>query len=414
MSAVSHKIDRLEVVFDDESLVADAGLLTASTLMDRLGLEAVVDEVVRLGGRAGGARPGRKVLTLVASMLLGGSHIDHTDRLRAGSTGRVLPFRPMAASTVGTFLRSLTWGHVRQLDKALTEATRRAWNAGGGPPGPVTIDVDSTICEVSGKTKAGAAHGYTKQLGYHPLLAVRADTGEIVAARLRGGASQQGNAHFVAEAVHRARRAGAAGEITVRADAGFWSHGLVEQLGGLGVRWSITVPLYPNVKKAIEAIPETAWESIEYTETGAAQVAETVIGGPAEPLRLVVRRTRITGHQAQIWTDWRYHAFATDTGLPAVEADREHRSHASVELAVRDLKEGGLAHLPSGGIKHLGGVQPAGVLTVGRTVLVRLYRIPGRVVNHRGRFLLRLPARWPWARTYQTILDNLRGLPQLC
>ncbi len=188
--------------------------------------------------------------------------------------------------------------------KALTEALRRAWTAGGGlaDGGPVTIDVDSTICEVSGKTKQGAAYGYTNRLGYHPLLAVRADTGEIVAARLRGGASQQGNAHFVAEAVGRVRRAGAAGEITVRADAGFWSHGLIEQLGGLGVRWSITIPLYPNVRAAIEAIPETAWESIEYTETGAAQAAETLIGGPAEPLRLVVRRTRLVGHQAQIWT----------------------------------------------------------------------------------------------------------------
>ena len=88
----------------------------------------------------------------------------------------------------------------------------------------------------------------------------------------------------------------------MRADAGFWSHGLIEQLSGLGVRWSITIPLYPNVKKAIEAIPETAWESIEYTDSGAAQAAETLIGGPAEPLRLVVRRTRITGHQATIWT----------------------------------------------------------------------------------------------------------------
>ena len=100
------------------------------------------------------------------------------------------------------------------------EAMRRAWTAGAGPTGPVTIDVDSAICEVSGKTKAGAAYGYTSQLGYHPLLAVRADTGEIMAARLRGGASQKGNAHFVAEAVHRTRRAGAAGKITVRATRG--------------------------------------------------------------------------------------------------------------------------------------------------------------------------------------------------
>lgn len=432
MSRVPHEIDRLEPVFDDESLVADAGLLTAATLMNRLGLEDVVDSMVRLGGRPGGARPGRKVLTLAASMLLGGSHIDHVDRLRAGSTGRVLGFRPMAASTLGTFLRSCTWGHVRQMDKAAGEALRRAWTTDAGPGGPVTIDVDSTICEVSGKTKQGAAYGYTNQLGYHPLVAVRADTGEIIAARLRGGASQRGGAHFVAEAVHRARNAGAGEDIMVRADAGFWSYGLIERLNTLGVGWSITVPLRSHVRAAIEAIPETAWTSIDYTETGIAQAAETLVDSPAGLLRLVVRRTRLVGPQATIWPDWRYHAFATNLDLPAAEADRAHRRHAKVELAIRDLKEGGLAHLPSGDFnanavwlacavlahnlvrwtKQLGRIKP-GQLTVGATIRARLYRIPGRIVNHGGRHLLRLPARWPWARLYQNALANLRGLPQL-
>ena len=106
MSGVSQSIDRYWVVFDDESLVTDAGLLAAGTLMDRLGLEDLVDGTVRLGGRVGGARPGRKVLTVVASMLVGGSHIDHVGRLRAGSTDRVLPHAVMAPSTVGTFLRA--------------------------------------------------------------------------------------------------------------------------------------------------------------------------------------------------------------------------------------------------------------------------------------------------------------------
>ena len=114
MSGVLHNIDRYEVVFDDEGLVADAGLLAAGTLMGRLGLEGLVDRTVRLGGGVGGANPGRKVLTLVSAMLLGASHIDHVDRLRAGSTDRVLPHAVMAPSTVGTFLRSFTWGHVRQ------------------------------------------------------------------------------------------------------------------------------------------------------------------------------------------------------------------------------------------------------------------------------------------------------------
>ncbi len=177
MNRIPNDIDRLGVVFDDGSLVADAGLFVAGTLMSRLGLEQLLDETVRLGDRPGGAYPGRKVLSLLASMLVGGSHIDHADRLRAGSTDRVLLFWVMAPSTLGTFLRSFTWGHVRQMDKALGETLKRVWSAGGGPDGsPVTVDVDSTICEVSADTKHGASYGYTKQLGYHPLVAVRSET----------------------------------------------------------------------------------------------------------------------------------------------------------------------------------------------------------------------------------------------
>ena len=236
MNRIPGDIDRLAVAFDEESLVSDAGLLAVGTLMSWLGLEGLLDETVRMGGRVGGSRPGRKILSLVVSMLLGGSHIDHADRLRAGSTPRVLPFRVMASSTLGTFLRSFTWGHVRQLDNALGETLRRFWSAGGGPKdGPVTVDVDGTICEVSGKTKAGAAYGYTKQLGYHPLVAAVSETGEIVHARMRGGSSRKGHAHFIVEAVNRTRRAGATGAVTVRADSEFWSYRLVEKLDDMGV-----------------------------------------------------------------------------------------------------------------------------------------------------------------------------------
>ena len=127
MSRVSHPIDRVRTMFDDPNLVADAGLILPATLMVRLGLEALVNQTVRLVGRVGGARPGRKVLTLIASILVGGSHIDHADRLRAGATQQVLPFRVMAPSTLGTFLRSFTFGHVRQLDRVIAETIRRAW-----------------------------------------------------------------------------------------------------------------------------------------------------------------------------------------------------------------------------------------------------------------------------------------------
>ena len=124
-------------------------------------------------------------------MLVGATHIDHVGRLRAGATAGVLGFRPAAASTVGSFLRSFTWGHVGQLDKAAAEVLGRAWAAGGGPGNSaMTIDVDSTVCEVSGKAKAGAAYGHTKQLCYHPLVGVRAESGEILATRLRKGSAR--------------------------------------------------------------------------------------------------------------------------------------------------------------------------------------------------------------------------------
>ena len=151
MTRVSHAIDHVDVSFDDRNLVTNAGLLLSATVADRLGLEALIDGTVTLGGRVGGARPGRKVLTLAHSMIAGGTHIDHADMLRAGSTSAVLGHRVMAPSTLGTFLRSFTFGHVRQLEAVNGHALQRVWSTAVGPVGDVVIDVDSTICEVVGK-----------------------------------------------------------------------------------------------------------------------------------------------------------------------------------------------------------------------------------------------------------------------
>ena len=160
--------------------------------------------------------------------------------------------------------------------KVLTLALGRAWRLGAGPPKRgVTIDLDSTICEVSGNAKEGAAYGYTHKLGYHPLLAFRADTGEVVGARLREGGSQRGVVHFAKETIRRARRAGAVGRINVRADSGFWSYAMLAGLDQLKVGWSITVRLNTNVRATITAIDEGAWTAIDYPEGGEAQVAET-------------------------------------------------------------------------------------------------------------------------------------------
>ncbi len=183
MNTSSRNIDRVNAVFDDPNSVANAGLILVGTLIKRLGLEALINQRVRLDPKQpGAALPGRKVLTMVCAIIAGATHIDHVDILRSGSTRRVLPFRVMAPSTIGTFLRAFTFGHVRQLDAVADRVLQRVWRLGAGPGAsePLVIDVDSTIAQVHGKQKQGAAYGYTKQLGYHPIIATRAETGEIL------------------------------------------------------------------------------------------------------------------------------------------------------------------------------------------------------------------------------------------
>jgi len=441
--SVSQNIDRTDVVFDEPGLVANAGLVAVATLAVRLGLERLIDKTVRLVGRVGGANAGRKVLTLVHTLVAGGSHIDHADMLRAGDTRRVLPFRVVAPSTLGTFLRSFTFGHVRQLDRVIAETLHRVWDLGAGPgDGRLVVDLDSTITEVFGYQKQGAAYGYTKQLGYHPLVASRADTGEILHARLRKGSSQKGANRFIAELIARVRRSGATGEILVRADSGFWSRRLIDTLQRLRVAYSITVNLNPSIRSSIGQIPDGAWVPISYPDGGAADVASFAYttgrgqhGLPPTTVRLIVRRTRLIGPQATLWPDWRYHVFVTNRHQPAADIDREHRQHAVVELAIRDLKEGaGLCHVPSGHFSangawlgcavlahnlirwtnHLGDPTSSDQLTVAATTRTQLISIPGRLVNRAGRITLRLPTNWPWAQRFTRILTRLRAIPQLC
>ncbi len=433
MGEVSHAIDRVEVTFDDPNLVANAGLVVIATLASRLGLETLINRSVRLVGRVGGARSGRKVLTLVHTIVAGGSHIDHADMLRAGATQRVLPFRVMAPSTLGTFLRAFTFGHVRQLDAVIAESIRRAWRLGAGPgSGRLVVDIDSTICEVAGKHKQGAGYGYTHVLGYHPIIATRAETGEVLHARMRKGQANtaRGARRFIEELIARVRRAGATGEIVVRVDSGFWSNDTITTLGRLGVHYTMAVRTGNRaITKTIATIADTAWVDIDYTSDGVAQVAECRYKGR----RLVVRRTRLTDTtQAALWPDWRHHAFLTDLDDDAVTIDQFHRHHAVVELAIRDLKEGaGLEHVPSGQffanaawlccavLAHnlirwsasLGDITPDGELTVARTIRTRLIALPGRLVNRSGTHTLRLPARWPWADTFLNALTRLRAIP---
>jgi hypothetical protein len=426
-----HDLDRIEPCFDDPRVVANAGLLLAATLAVRLGLERLVDEAVRLGEGSGAARAGAKVLSLVHAMLLSADSIDDCDVLRSGETSRVLGHRVLAPSTLGTFLRSFTFGHVRQLDRVLGEALGRAWQAGAGPGSErLVIDVDSFVCEVYGAHKQGAGYGYTHRLGYHPLIATRSDTLETLHIRLRRGSAntQRGAKRFLEELVARVRRAGAVGEILVRADSGFWSYATIGALERLGVRYSIGVTLQTHVRVAIEQIPEAAWQPLAgYPATGLAEIAETLLG----ERRLVVRRTRLVGTPAALWPDWRHHAFITNRTDELATVEAEHRQHAVVELAIRDHKDGPLRHAPSGhyaanaawcviaalaanlarwvtllGLEH---ATPQAAATLRRRLLV----VPGRLVRHAGRLSLRLPARWPWQTAWIECLTRLRSLPQL-
>jgi Transposase DDE domain group 1 len=231
-------LDGLRVVFDDDRVVSDAGIALVATLAQRLGIERLAGRLVRLRrDRPGAANAGRKVMALIYAMLLGADSIDDCELLRAGRTRRLLGGWLPAPSTLGTFLRAFTFGHVRQLDRLLAETITRAWRAGAGPGSErLVLDVDSFIGEVHGYKKQGVGFGYTKKRGYHPLLASRADSGEVLHVRLRKGKanSSRGAVRFADELIARVARAGAYGEKLLRADSSFWNKALMKRLQTAG------------------------------------------------------------------------------------------------------------------------------------------------------------------------------------
>jgi hypothetical protein len=423
--------DATRVVFDDRRAVANAGMMLPAVLADRLGIEALVDQTVDLGDRAGAAHAGRKVMTLVSAMALGADCIDDCDLLRAGQTREVLGHQVVAPSTLGTFLRAFTFGHVRQLDRVLAQSLVRAWAAGAGPGDQrLVVDIDSFVGEVYGYAKQGAGYGYTHKLGYHPIVATRAGTGEVLHIRARKGSANtsRGALRFIEELIPRVTRAGASGPKLLRADSGFWNTKIMNRLHTAGWTYSIGVRQQKAVAAAIAAIPETAWTVLEnYPERGEAQIAETVLGDR----RLVVRRTRLVGAQAELWPDWRHHPFLTNRTEPLELVEAEHRGHAVVELAIRDLKDQALAHFPSGrflanaawtviaAIAHnllrwtalIG--SPGTTIPAARTLRRRLLSVPGRITRTARTATLRMPAGWPWHTQFLTALDRLRAVPSL-
>jgi hypothetical protein len=431
-----HSLDRREVTFDDDHLVANAGLLLPATLAQHLGLLELFDEHVDLGDAPGRAHVGDKAMTLIHSALAGGDSIDDADALRAGATDSVLGHVVLAPSTLGTFLRSFSWGHARQLDVVAGELLARAWVAGAGPGRePFIIDVDSSLHETYGLAKEGGSHfTYSHVRGYNPLYAVAAGTGDVLHARLRGGTAHSGRgaASFLTETFGRVRAAGATGALVLRADSGFYNRVVVDACRRAQVSFSITTRLHKGgVHKAIAAIEESAWVPIPYFLDGA-DVAETTyqpFGAKGRPCRLIVRRVRPTpGTQLALFVEFTHHAFITDREGEMLELEADHRRHAEIENTIRDLKYGvGLNHLPSGRFganaawlafnvmahnlaRFSTRLGLGDTLITTKTLRRRYLSVPGRITFSARRRTVHLPTRWPWAEQFQVALRRHRAV----
>ena len=426
----THLMDRAWAAFDDERVVANAGLALPALLMSRLGLESAADAAI-----SNGYRPGRKLGTLVAGMLAGADCIDDVGVLRSGDTERVLATEVMAPSTCGTWLRSFTLGNVAQLDALCGAIFERAWCAGARPSADSTVglDIDSSVHEVYGELKQGAEHAYNHMFGLHPQYVTVRSTGEVAAARLRSGSANSARdaAGLVAKAVARVRRGGHTGAIEVGADSAFHNTKVITRCEKLDVRYSITARKVELVLELIDTIDERRWRSIEY-RGGIAQVAESYHGlTPGQ--RLIVRRVRNRDRregQGRLFETWAYHAFVTDKPGNALELDAEHRRRATQELTIRDLKAEALKHMPSGNFRanaawmHLACLAHNLLRWVGRiglgiegwlcakTQRCRLLAIPGRIVRHAGRTTLRMPERWPWQNDFLRALRRIRSIPK--
>ncbi len=430
----SHSLDRIAVTFDDEHLVANAGLVAPATLAQHLGLRELFETHVDLGAAAGRANVGHKAMTLIHSALAGGDSIDDADALRAGATASVLGHGVLAPSTLGTYLRSYTWGHARQLDKVAGELLGRAWTLAGPGGAPVTIDMDSSILETYGlKKQGGAKFTYNHVRGYHPLLAVIAGSGDIVHSRLRGGNANTGRgaASFLTETFRRVRSAGATGTLTMRADSGFYSSKVVGSCRAADVRFSITVRQNPALRKVIAKIGDDTWTPIPYFLDGA-DVAETTyrpFGRNALEARLIVRRVKPTpGSQLSLLTEYSYHAFITDRLGDTIFLEADHRRHAVVEDAIRELKYGvGLNHMPSGRFGANAAWLALNVMAhnmarwttrigFGETLIatdtLRRHHLtmPGRFSTSARKHTLHLPLHWPWAQNFNDALARLRSI----
>lgn len=453
----SHKV---RPVFDDPNLVSAAGLVPALRLTEAAGLYDLLSELTVPSPNAAA-----KVACVVGGMLAGADSIDDLDLLRHGGMARLFG-GVRAPSTLGTFLRSFTHGHVQQLDQVnaglLAGLTDRVPEllSGCDDNGVAFLDVDDTVREVHGHAKQGAAFGYTRQRGLNVQLATISTplaAPVIARARLRSGntASAKGAGRMLAQAITTARAAGVSGRILARADSAYYGWAFV----GTAIRkkawFSVTARMTKTVTAAITNIPADAWTPIKYpkaiwepgeqpgeghwvSDAEVAEVGFVAFTGrrKAEHVtcRLVVRRVKrlqpLAGdgtEQGELFATYRHHAFITNSALGMVEADERHRDHAIVEQAIRELKEGPLAHLPSGkyaanaawvalAVTAFNIARATAVAAQMRTarwatLRTRIINIPARIATTGRRIVLHLPTHWPWASGWELLWSTATAPP---
>jgi hypothetical protein len=446
--------------FDDPNLVSAAGLVPVMRLAAAAGLDRLADEHLTVPSDKG-ANPGGKVSALVAGMVAGADSIDDMDVLRHAAM-RKLFARTYAPSTLGSFLREFTFGHVRQLDAVASRflaGLAERTDLVSGLDGLTFVDLDDSIVEVHGYAKQGAGFGYTKVRGLNMALATistAAAAPVIAAQRLRKGSanSARGAKRLACDALATTkalRPADASGSVLLRMDSAFYAAAVVGAAVRAGAMVSVTVRQDPRVKAAIAAIADDAWTAIDYTDAvydedtntwvSRAEVAE--IGFTAfssrkkteqVPGRLVVRRIPDLNRpanpdQATLFDTWRFHALFTTSDLDTVTADKTHRGHAIIEAVHADLKNSAIAHLPSGrftanaawlvcavmafNLTRAAGTIAGGRFTTASTATLRrtLITVPARIASRARRLTLHLPVAWPWEQARTAVFDRCCGPP---
>jgi hypothetical protein len=436
--------------------VSAAGLVPALRLAEAAGLYSLLEGLTVRSPNAGA-----KAAAVVGGMLAGADSIDDLDLLRHGGMGRLFA-DVRAPSTLGTFLRSFTHGHVQQLDKVSGDLLGGLADrvsgllAGGDKDGIAFIDVDDTVREVHGYAKQGAAFGYTGVRGLNLQLAtISTPTAApvIARARLRKGntASASGAGRLLAQSITTARAAGVAGRILCRADSAYYGWAFV----GTAIRhqtwFSVTARMTPRVTAAITSIDPGAWTPIKYpnavydedeqrwiSDAEVAEVPFVAFTGrrKAEHVacRLVVRRVKRLqplacdgSEQGELFATYRHHAFITNSTLAVVEADQRHRDHALVEQVIAELKDGPLAHLPSGkyaanaawvactviafNIARATAVAASMRTVRWATLRTRIINIPARIATTGRRLVLHLPTHWPWASGWESLWATATSPP---